>query len=65
MTLKSDTKFEEKLTWRLENDLRNLVNFHQSTRKQQNWNLMGSFGPTQKISELKIYRGIICHDNEE
>ena len=31
MTLKSDTKFEEKLTCNLENDMRNLVNFHQST----------------------------------
>ena len=30
MTLKSDAKFEEKLTWGLENDMRNMVNFHQS-----------------------------------
>ena len=28
MTLKSDTKFEEKLTCVLENDMRNLANFH-------------------------------------
>ena len=28
----SDTKFEEKLTWKigLENDMRNLANFHQT-----------------------------------
>ena len=38
MTLKSDAKFEEKLTCCLENDMRNLANFHQSTRKCQNWN---------------------------
>ena len=38
MTLKSDAKFEEKLTFCLENDMRNLANFHQSTRKSQNWN---------------------------
>ena len=38
MTLKSDAKFEEKLTCCLENDMRNIANFHQSTRKCQNWN---------------------------
>ena len=37
MTLKSDAKFEEKLTCGLENDMSNLANFHQSTRKCQNW----------------------------
>ena len=31
MTLKSDKKFEETLTCGLENDMRNLVDFHQST----------------------------------
>ena len=38
MTLKGDAKFEEKLACCLENDMRNLTNFHQSTRKCQNWN---------------------------
>ena len=38
MTFKSDAKFEEKLTCCLENDMRNFANFHQSTRKCQNWN---------------------------
>ena len=37
MTLESDGKFEEKLTCGLENDMRNLANIHQSTRKSQNW----------------------------
>ena len=36
MTLKSDVKFKEKLTCGLENDMRNLTNVHQSTRKSQN-----------------------------
>ena len=27
--------------------------------------LMGSFCPKLKIFELKIYRGVICHENEE
>ena len=31
MTLKSDAKFEEKLTCGLENDTRNLTNFNQNT----------------------------------
>ena len=31
MTLKSDAKFEEKLTGGLENDMTNLANFYQST----------------------------------
>ena len=38
MTMRSDAKFEEKLTCCLENDMRNLENFHQSTQKCQNWN---------------------------
>ena len=41
MTLKSDAKFEEKLTCCLENDMRNFANFHQSTWKCQNWNFDG------------------------
>ena len=41
MTLECDAKFEEKLTCGLENDMRNLANFHQSTRKSQNWDFDG------------------------
>ena len=37
----SDAKFEEKLTCYLENDMRNLAYFHQSTQKCQNWNFDG------------------------
>ena len=37
MSLKRDIKFEEKLTCGLENDMRNMANFHQSTSKSQNW----------------------------
>ena len=39
MTLKSDAKFEEKLTCCLENDMRNWANFHQSTEKSQKYSL--------------------------
>ena len=35
--LESDAKFEEKVTCGLENDMKNLVTFHQSTQKFQNW----------------------------
>ena len=41
MALKSDAEFEEKLTCCLENDMRNLVNFYQSTQKCQKWNFDG------------------------
>ena len=40
-TLKSDAKFEEKLTCGLENNRRNSGNFYQSTRKSQNWDFDG------------------------
>ena len=41
MTLKSDAKFEEKLTCGLENDMRNLAKFQPSTQKSQNWDFDG------------------------
>ena len=41
MRLESDVKFEEKLTCGLENNMGNLVNFHQSTWKSQNLDLDG------------------------
>ena len=37
MKLDSDVKFEEKVTCGLENNMRNLANFHQSIQKSQNW----------------------------
>ena len=40
-TLKSDAKFEEKLTCGLENATRNMANFHQSNWKSQNWDFDG------------------------
>ena len=41
MTLESGAKFEEKLTCGLENNMRNLGNFHQSTCKSQNGDFDG------------------------
>ena len=66
MTLNIDAKFEEKMTCAFENDMSNLANFHQSTFKSQIiGTLMGSFYAKQKMYELRIYRGVLCHDNEE
>ena len=45
--------------------IRNLANFHQSTLKFLNWTLMASFCLKFKMYELKIYRGVMCHDNEQ
>ena len=39
MMLESDAKFEEKVTRGLENDMKNLANFQQSTQKSQ-WVLL-------------------------
>ena len=36
MTLKSDAKFEEKLTLGFKNDIRNLVNFNANSSKSEN-----------------------------
>ena len=36
MTLKSDAKFEQKLTLDSKNDMRNLVNFNASSGKSEN-----------------------------
>ena len=66
MALNVDAKFEGKLTCTFKNDMRNLANFHQSTFESVKIEtLMGSLYPKQDMYELKICRGVICHDNEE
>ena len=45
MTLKSDAKFKEKLTCGFKYDMRNLVNFHPTTQKSENFTSMGYFRP--------------------
>ena len=37
MTMESDVNFEEKQTFGFEKDMRNLLNFYQSTQEFQNW----------------------------
>ena len=66
MALNIDEKFEGKLTCAFKNDTRNLVYFHQSMFKSLKFGtFIGSFYPNQKMYDLKICRGVMCHDNEE
>ena len=43
MTLNSDPKFKEKLTFCLKNDIRNLMNFNSSSEKSKNLHFDGIF----------------------
>ena len=65
MTLKDDAKFEEKLTCGSENDTRKRQIFTRALESLKIGTFMGSFNPKQRKYELKIYRGVMCHDNEE
>ena len=65
MILESDAKFEKNLIFGLGNNIKSLANFHQSTYNLKMRTLMGFFCPKLKIFELKIYRGVMCHENEE
>ena len=66
MALKIDTKLEEKLTCATKNDMRNYANFHQSTIESlKSSTFIGSFYPKQKMHGLKIYRGVMRHENKE
>ena len=49
---------KKKVTCDLENNMKNLANLKIGT-------LTGYFYPKQKMCELKMYRGVICYDNEE
>ena len=65
MTLKSDAKFKEKLTWFQIYDMRNLVNFDPTTQKSENLISMGYFCPKYMRYELKKYTGVIFHDTKQ
>ena len=64
MTLKSVAKFELKLTY-LENDMRNLINFYQSTWKSRNWDFAGIL--LSKVENLwaSNLQRVMCHDSDE
>ena len=65
MTLKSDGKFKEKLTYSFKYDMRNFVDFHPTTQKSKNFTSMGSFCPKYMRFELKKYRVVVFHDTEQ
>ena len=66
MALNIDATFEGKLTCAFKNDMRNLANFHQSMfGSLKIGTLTESFYPKQKMYELNIYMGVLCHNNEE
>ena len=64
MTLKSDAEFEGKVTLGSKNDIRNLVNFHPTTQKSENFTLMDYFYPKYMRFELKRYRRVIFYGTE-
>ena len=48
------------------NDISNLTNFHpRALESLKVATFMESSYPKYKMYELKIYRGVICHGNEE
>ena len=53
MTLKSDAKFKEKLTFNFKYDMKNFVKFHPTTQKSENFNSMGYFCPKYLRFEVK------------
>ena len=63
MTLKGDAIFKEKLTGGLENDIRNLVNFHASSRKYENVHFDGLvLSEAYKVLNEKVQKNYIsCH----
>ena len=65
MTLKSDTKFKEKLTCGFKYDMKNFVNFHPTTQKSENFTWMGNFCLKYMRFVLKKYRGVTFHDTEQ
>ena len=67
MTLKSDAKFKEKLTCGLKNNIRNLFNFHPSSRKSENWHfdwiiLSKAY---KDLDKKKKYRRVMFHETEK
>ena len=66
MALNTDATFEGKPTCAFKNNMRNLAYFYQSTFESQKiGTLMGFFYPKQKMYEVRFYRGVLRHGNEE
>ena len=66
MALKTDIKFEGKLTCASKNYMRNLWQiFNRALESLIIRTLMASFCLKLKMYELKIYVVFVCHENEE
>ena len=60
MTLKSDAKFEEKLTLGSKTDMRNLGNFHASSGKSENLHFnMLLLSIAYKVSDKKVQKNYL------
>ena len=60
MTLKDDAKFKGKLVHGLKNDLRNLVNFHASSRKSESLHFDGLLlSKAYKVLEEKVQESCV------
>ena len=60
MTLKGDAKFKEKISRGLKNDIKNLVNFHTSSRKSENLYFYGLLlYKAYKVLDLKVYQSYV------
>ena len=57
MTMKGDAIFKEKVTGVLKNDIRNLINFHASSRKSENLHFDGLFlSKAYKVLDEKVQK---------
>ena len=65
MTLKSDVKFEEKLTLGSQNGIRNLVSFNASSSKSENLHFDVPLLLRVYLFEPKMYREVMCYNTEE
>ena len=60
MTLKGDAIFKEKLTGGLKNDIRNLVNFHATSRKSENLHFDGLvLSKAYKVLDEKVQKSYV------
>ena len=60
MKLKGDAIFKEKLTGCLKNDIRNLVNFHLSSRKPENLHFDGLvLSKAHKVLDEKVQKSYV------
>ena len=65
MKLKSDAKFEEKLTYGLVNGMKKSANFHQKTWECQNWDFDGIFWSKVENSWAKNWQKSYVKNDEK